>query len=210
MKLHRDLGVTQKTAWMLAHKIRQGWLDVAGDKREKLSGVLEADETYVGGLEKNKHFDKKLRKGRGTAGKTVVAGIKSCGTKQVRAAVVPNAQGRTLKGFVRQHAKPGSTIYTDESPSYDGMPEYPHESVNHSHGQYVEGEAHTNGIESFWSPIKRSHKGTYHKMSPKHLHRYVTEFTGRNNVCGLDTAVQMPLLARGFEKRSLLRKKLTK
>ena len=210
MKLHRDLGVTQKTAWMMAHKIRQGFLDAAGDGRDKLDGILEADETYVGGLEKNKHYDKKLRAGRGTTGKEVVAGIRSRRTGQIRIAHVPNARGRTLKSFVRKHAEPGSTVYTDEAPSYEGMHEYDHDSVAHSRGEYVRGNVSTNSIESAWAPIKRAHKGVYHQMSPKHLHRYMSEFAGRNNMRHMDTARQMRLLARGFEKRSLPWRKLTK
>ena len=203
MKMHRDLGITQKSAWMLDHKIRQGYLDAAGDDRDKLSGLLEADETYIGGLEKNKHADKKLRAGRGSVGKEVVAGIKSRRTGQIRIAHVPNARGRTLKSFVRKYAEPGSTIYTDEAPSYDCMRGYGHDSVAHSRGEYVRGDVSTNSIESAWVPIKRAHKGVYHKMSPKHLHRYMSEFAGRNNMRGLDTSAQMRMLVRGLEKRSL-------
>ena len=179
IKLSKDLGVTQKTAWMMAHKIRKGWA-VAADFC-KLDGTLEADETYVGGLEKNKHWDKKLRMGRGTVGKIVVAGIRCRENKQVRVSVVTSANKRVLKGFVRQHAKQGSVLYTDELPSYNGMWEFFHDSVAHSRGEYVRDDVHINGMESFWALIKRGHKGVYHKMSPKHMHRYAAEFSARYN-----------------------------
>ena len=115
-----------------------------------------------------------------------------------------------LQRFVRRHAKAGSTLYSDEAPAYDGMPEYKHKSVNHSKGQYVDGDAHTNGIESVWAPIKRSYKGTYHYMSRKHLHRYVTEFAGRNNARRMTTVDHMRLLVLGGQGKSLPWRKLTK
>ena len=208
MKLHRDLGISQKTAWFMAHRIREAWH--AAETGFKLDGVVEADETYVGGLEKNKHWDKKLRMGRGTAGKTIVAGIKSRRNKQVRAEVIPNTKRPTLQTFVRRNAKGGSTLYTDEAPSYEGMREFRHASVAHSRGQYVDGDVYTNGIESFWAPLKRAHKGTFHKISPKHLHRYVTEFVGHNNTRSFDTIDIMRLLVLGMVGRGLTWKELTK
>ena len=208
MKLRRDLGITQKTAWMMAHKIREGWK--AATDFGKLDGVLEADETYIGGLEKNKHWDKKLRKGRGTAGKFVVAGIKCRRSQQVRAEVVNGSSARVLKDFVRRNAERGSTLYTDELPSYEGMREFRQGSVAHGRGQYVRGKVHINGIESFWAPMKRGYKGVYHKMSLKHLHRYVTEFTGRHNARKLDTIDQMRLVALGMLGKRLPWKKLVR
>lgn len=199
MKLHRDLGVTQKTAWMLAQKIRQGWLE----GNDKLDGEVEVDETYVGGFERNKHVSKRLNAGRGAVGKATVVGAKQRGGK-VKAAVIQKANAATLISFVEGSVEAGSVVFTDEHKGYLGLKAtFSHQSVKHTVGEYVNGKAHTNGIESFWSMLKRGYKGTYHKMSAKHLERYVTEFAGRHNVRGLDTLAQMAALARGMDGRRL-------
>ena len=115
----------------------------------------------------------------------------------------------TLQFFIEDHVRNGATVYTDEASAYSGMPFHKHEAVKHKAGEYVRGEAHTQGIESFWSMLKRAHKGTYHKMSPKHLNRYVNEFAGRHNQRGADTITQMKNLARGMEGKRLTFNDLT-
>ena len=199
MKLHRDLTITQKTAWHLAHRIRKSF--EAGDPL--FTGPAEADETYFGGKERNKHAKKKIRAGRGTVGKIAVAGIRDRATGQVKAQVVPDTSAKTLQDFVTNHTVAGATVYTDDAAAYKGMRGRHHESVKHSVGEYVNDLAHTNGMESFWSMLKRAHKGTFHHLSEEHLDRYVAEFAGRHNVRESDTINQMASVAAGMVGKRL-------
>ena len=197
MKLHRELGITQKSAWFLAHRIRENFQD----RHRLFTGPAEADETFVGGKEKNKHSRQKLRAGRGSIGKVAVAGVKDRATGRVSAAVVTDTDGQTLRGFVTDRVSPNATVYTDDHAAYRGL--LNHAAVKHSVGEFVNNQVHTNGIESFWSLFKRGYYGTYHKMSPAHLNRYVREFTGRHNHREDDTLDQMAAVVRGMDGKRL-------
>ncbi|WP_419854310.1 IS1595 family transposase [Candidatus Poriferisodalis sp.] len=188
MKLHRDLDITQKSAYFLAQRLREAWSDMGGD----MAGPVEVDETFVGGKAKNMHAVDRERRitGRGGIDKTAVAGAKDRATGNVSARVISGTDKATLHSFVASAAAQGATVYTDDHKGYLGIP-HPHETVRHSVSEYVSGMAHTNGIESFWALLKRGYHGTFHHISPKHLQRYVAEFATRHNLRPEDTATMM-------------------
>ena len=199
MKLHRDIGVTQKTAWFMLKRIRKAW----ESDNPPFVGPIEIDETYMGGKERNKHSKDKIKAGLGTVGKAAIVGAKDRKTNKIKAAVVKATDAKTLQGFVVATALAGATVYTDDAAAYKGMP-FEHESVRHSVGEYVSGMAHTNGIESFWSMLKRAHKGVYHKISAKHLQRYLDEFSGRHGIREQDTLDQMQSVVSGMVGKRLM------
>ncbi len=209
MQLSKELGVQYRTAWHMLHRVREA--SKSGDF--KLANVVEVDETYVGGKERNKHETKKRKAGRGTAGKTPIIGARERGGK-VAAEPVSATDARTFINFVEAHTEQGATVYTDDAGAYTALPtilnQYQHESVKHSAGEYVRGEIHTNGIESVWSVFKRSVIGTWHHVSNKHLGRYVNEAAFRLNEgnCEVDTIDRMAALAKGIRGRKLSYKAL--
>ena len=206
MKRHRDLEITQKSAWHLAHRLRRAY-EVGSPL---FFGPVEVDETYMGGKRRNMPSSKrKTMTGRGAVGKTAIFGAKDRDTNKVNSKVITSTNTETLQEFVADNVAPDAKVYTDEASAYTRMP-FDHETVNHSAGQYVHDEAHTNGIESFWSLLKRGHKGIYHKMLPKHLQRYVAEFAGRHNVRENHTITQMACLVKDMNGKRLRYRELIK
>lgn len=194
MKLHRDLNITQKSAWHLAHRLRAAF----ADDGDLFGGPVEVDVTYMGGLRANMpRMKREQLRGRGAVGKTPVLGVKDRATGHVRATVAATADTQTVHGFVMAHVVGAATIYSDDALVYHALPPS-HESVNHRDREYVRGEVHTNGVESFWAMLKRAHKGTFHKLPPKHLNRYVQEFAAKNNLRRHDTMDIMEAVVRGM------------
>ena len=210
IKIARDLGIEQKRAWHLMHRIREAYacmiLKLITDGG--FTGVTEIDETAVGGKVKSmnrKSYRSFKERGGGTGfkGKEIVIGAKNRETGKVVAAMIDDRSSETLQTFVENVTQGGSTVVTDEARGYKNMSDRKHMSVNHSIKQFVNGMASTNGVESFWSIFKRGLEGIYHKVSPKHLSRYIFEFSGRFNDRPKDTIRQMELIAAAMVGRRL-------
>jgi transposase-like protein len=180
-QLASDLGITQKSSWFMLSRIRNAFKQDLPNK--KIDGLFSADETYIGGANKNRHQDKKIdgSQGRSTKDKTPVFGIMQTGGK-VRTTVVPNTQAKTLKPIITDLVKEGSIIVTDEWEGYSGLSKsYAHITVKHKEGQYTNGAFSPNNMENFWSLLCRGIYGIYHQVSPKHLNKYCDEFAFRFN-----------------------------
>ena len=158
-----------------------------------MEGTVEVDETYVGGKEGNKHESKKLHAGRGPVGKQIVMGVRERKGRVAAECLDGVTQGCVHK-FIRENVTPAATVYSDDHKSYLGLDGYTHQSVNHSAGEYVVGDCHTNGIESFWALLKRGHYGIFHTMTAKHIHRYIAEFEARWNMSNLGSAERVDTL----------------
>ena len=201
MRLHRELGITQKSAWFMLHRLRKAAENGAG----LFEGPVEVDETYMGGKRANMSNAKRSEladTGRGAVGKTAIVGVKDRDTNRVSAQVVERTDKPTVHGFVAEHVSPDATVYTDDALVYETLP-YRHETVKHSVSEYVRDQAYTNGVESFWALMKRGYVGIYHKMSPKHLDRYVNEFERRHNIRDEDTLDQLDALVEGMGRKRL-------
>lgn len=178
-QLGRDIEVTKDTAWRMFMQIRKAFIEHG----ELLEGIIEADETYIGGKNKNRHNDKKVKGGQGRGGddKVPVIGILQRDGK-VKAKKADDVSSKTLHKFIKQNVKPGSILNTDEWRGYSGLSsKFNHLVVSHGKGEYVNGNTHTNTLEGFWSLFKRGIVGQYHQISRKHLNKYVDEFCFRYN-----------------------------
>jgi len=211
-ELARALGNTQKSAWFVLHRIRYV---LTTEQYEMLRGIVEVDESFLGGLEKFKHKNKKLHAGTGGVGKSVVLAFLQRGSGDVKRSkvvskVIVGRNKETLQGHIKQIVEPGSTIYTDAFKSYQGLSEkYVHDFVDHAL-EYVKGKVSTNGIENFFCHLKRTMKGTYTKCEPFHLARYIDEQSFRHNHCDLNDSQRFAGVMNLISGKRLRYRELTK
>jgi transposase-like protein len=206
-EIARALNITQKTAWFMDHRIR---VSLGMETPDKLSGHVEADETFIGGKARNMHVSKRKRRitGTGTKDKTAVMGILERGGK-VRTIVVPSTKRKTLQAEVKKHVEAGSALYTDALLSYEGLAsDYAHQVIDHA-VQYVDGQIHTNGLENFWSLLKRGISGTYVSVEPFHLFRYLDEQAYRFNNRDMTDAERFDIAVQGIVGKRLTFDQLT-
>lgn len=201
MQLSKELSIRQASAWFLLHRLREA----CGKNLDALRGIVEVDETYIGGIEANKHERKKRKQGRGAVGKAPVLGMRERGGRTIALAVW-DVNTAALHRAIHTHIEAGSTLHTDEHAAYMGLGGlfFHRETVNHSEGEYVRDGVTVNGIESVWAVMKRGLNGVYHHASRKHLGRYASEFAFRLNEgnCKIPTLTRLDaLLAAGVGKR---------
>jgi transposase-like protein len=209
-EIARALNITQKSAWFMDHRIR---VSFGLESPDKLTGHVEADETFIGGKARNMHKAERARKITGTGGKdkTAVMGILERGkdgTSKVRTAVIPNRKKKAIQAEVRKHVEAGSALYSDALKSYNGLNEFEHQVIDHA-VQYVDGAVHTNGMENFWSLLKRGINGTYVSVEPFHLFRYLDEQVYRFNNRKMTDAERFDFAVKGIVGKRLTFDQLT-
>jgi transposase-like protein len=204
LQLSRELGITQKTAWFVLHRVRT-MLTVNAPTMVGANNPVEADETYLGGKEKNKHANKKTKEGEPDKKRVILGVIERDGKVVLK--YVPSATSENMVSFITTHVPSGSRLLTDDFSSYKGLGNtYTHNTINHSLRIYVDGDIHTNTIENFWSVLKRGIYGVYHNVSDKHLDRYLNEFSSRFNERKVSEPVKFEKFLRQSEKRLTYKK----